>query len=337
MNTILVTGGAGFIGSHTVIALIEAGYDAVIVDDLSNSQASVIDALQSLCGRQIPFYQQSFQNIPALHKIIDTHAINGVIHFAAFKAVGESVHEPLRYYDNNVAGFIKFLQLCETIPTLKHIVFSSSCTVYGEPEALPVIEINPFKPASSPYGAAKQMSETILRDSTIVKSSHNSLALRYFNPIGAHSSARIGELPRGTPANLVPFITQTAAGLRTTLTVYGNDYPTPDGTCIRDYIHVTDLAEAHVKALSWLEKQAAGIHDAINIGTGQGNSVLEVITTFEEVTGIKVPYQIGPRRQGDLVNIYASVDKAQSLIDWHAKKSLSSALLDAWHWQQSIK
>jgi UDP-glucose 4-epimerase len=336
MKAILVTGGLGFIGSHTVVELVAAGYRPVIVDDLSNSELGVIERLQKLVGHDISFYQQDFQDIEKLRKIIEEEQISGIIHFAAFKAVGESVGQPLKYYQNNVAGFIELLTICEEIKIVKNLVFSSSCTVYGEPDSLPVTEDSPVKPAASPYGASKQMCEIILRDTTTVSSSFNSLALRYFNPIGAHSSALIGELPLGVPANLVPFVTQTAAGLRDKLTVYGNDYLTPDGTCIRDYVHVVDLAKAHVKALAWLENQPSKSYETLNIGTGKGSSVLEVIDTFSQVTGVEVPYEIGPRREGDLISTYASVDKARSLIDWQSEYDLAAALGDAWRWQQSL-
>lgn len=335
MQSILVTGGAGFIGSHTVVELIEAGYKPVIIDNFSNSDRLVIKNLEKLVGQPIILYEQDYQNIPELKTIIEKEDIKGIVHFAAYKAVGESVKEPLKYYDNNVDGLIKLLELVEA-SGIKHFVFSSSCTVYGEPDNLPVTESSPMKPAVSPYGATKQMAETILNDATKVSKGYCAVSLRYFNPIGAHPSALIGELPKGVPANLVPFVTQAAAGLRDKLMVHGNDYPTLDGSCIRDYIHVVDLAKAHVKALSYLEGKKAAFYDVINIGTGNGSSVLEVIQTFQEVTGQKLPYEIGPRREGDVVATYASVDKAGRVLGWKAEKTLADALADAWRWQQRL-
>lgn len=336
MKTILVTGGAGFIGSHTVVELAQAGYRPVIVDNFNNSDRSVIDRLQKILGQPVKCYEQDYQDIESLAEVVAGEQIEGIIHFAAYKAVGESVKQPLKYYENNVAGLVKLLNFCETAG-LKNFVFSSSCTVYGNPDKLPVTEDSPVKPAASPYGATKQMGESILQDSTKISQTLNSVALRYFNPIGAHESGLIGELPIGVPANLVPFVTQTAAGLRDKLTVYGNDYPTPDGSCIRDYIHVVDLAKAHVKALAYLENQPVATYDTVNIGTGTGSSVLEVINSFEAATGQQVAYEIGERREGDVVSTYASVDKAKATLGWQAEKTLKDALKDAWRWQQSLK
>lgn len=333
---ILVTGGAGFIGSHVVVELLAAGYRPVIIDNLCNSEVTVIQRLEKLTGQKLAFYNQDYQDIPSLKQVLQREQISGLIHFAALKAVGESVHKPLDYYHNNVGGFIELLQTSESAKTLRSIVFSSSCTVYGQPTELPVTETTPFQPASSPYGASKQMSETILRDATLVSQTFNALAMRYFNPIGAHPSALIGELPRGVPANLVPFLTQVAAGKRDKLVVHGTDYPTPDGSCIRDYIHVVDLAKAHVRALNWLQKQPPRVYETLNIGTGLGSSVLEVIKTFEIASGIKVPYKIGPRRDGDLVSTYAAIDKARQLLGWQTKHDLVTALADAWRWQKSL-
>ena len=335
MRTILVTGGAGFIGAHTVVELVNAGYRPVIIDDFSNSEPAVIERLEKLLKRPVVHYEQDFQDIDKLKAVAEKEGVDGIIHFAAYKAVGESIKQPLRYYANNVSGLINLLDFCET-SKLQHFVFSSSCTVYGEPDQVPVTEDSPVKPAVSPYGASKQMGETILRDATRVSQNLNATALRYFNPIGSHPSALIGELPKGVPANLVPFITQTAAGLRDKLVVYGDDYPTSDGSCIRDYIHVVDLARAHVKALEYLEKQPAAFYDVVNIGTGKGSSVLEVIKIFESVTGQKLPYEIGPRRVGDIVSTYAAVDKARQALGWKAEKTLADALADAWRWQQSL-
>ncbi|MGC1177231.1 MAG: UDP-glucose 4-epimerase GalE [Candidatus Saccharimonadales bacterium] len=335
MPSVLVTGGAGYIGSHTVVELVAAGYRPVILDSFENSERSVIDNLQKLLGQEIVCYEQDYRDTAALKKVITSEQIEGIIHFAAYKAVGESVQQPLRYYDNNVAGLVTLLELLRK-SAVKHFVFSSSCTVYGNPEKLPVTEGSPIQPAASPYGSTKQMAEIILRDATRAGTTMNAMALRYFNPIGAHPSALIGELPKGVPANLIPFVTQTAIGLRDKLTVHGTDYPTPDGSCVRDYIHVVDLAKAHVKALRHLEKQSAGLYDVVNIGTGRGSSVLEVIQTFKKVTGQKLPYRVGPRREGDIVSTYAAVDKAKQVLGWEAEKTLADALSDAWRWQQSL-
>jgi UDP-glucose 4-epimerase len=335
MKNILVTGGAGFIGSHTVVELVEAGYHPVIIDNFSNSEPPVIESLEKLLKQPVTFYEQDYQDIEKLQKVVEKENITGIIHFAAYKAVNESVNEPLKYYENNVGGLIKLLQYSETAP-LENFVFSSSCTVYGEPDKVPVTEDSPVKPAESPYGTTKKMCEDILSDATKVTRKYNSISLRYFNPIGAHPSAMIGELPKGIPANLVPFVAQAAAGLRDKLVVFGNDYDTPDGSCIRDYIHVADLAKAHVKALDYLEKQPASHYETVNVGTGKGTSVLELLKTFENVNGVKVPYEIGPRRDGDIVATYASVDKAHELLGWRAEKSLADALADAWRWQQTL-
>ncbi|HVX58899.1 MAG TPA: UDP-glucose 4-epimerase GalE [Candidatus Saccharimonadales bacterium] len=334
MKNVLVTGGAGFIGSHTVVELASAGYRPVILDNFSNSDPSVIEKLESIIGSKISTYKGNFQDSKLLANIFSVEKIDGIIHFAAYKAVGESVEKPLEYYDNNVSGLISLLEFLRS-RKISAFIFSSSCTVYGEPDKLPIKEDAPVKPAESPYGATKQMGEIILRDTTR-SGGLRSMALRYFNPIGAHPSAEIGELPRGVPANLVPFITQAAAGLRDELTVFGDDYPTPDGTCIRDYIHVVDLAQAHIKALEYVAAQPGHFYDVCNIGTGIGTSVLETIKTFEKITGQKVPYKIGPRRAGDVVAAYASVDKANKLLGWKAEKTLADALSDAWRWQQAL-
>mgnify|MGYP001404118858 CR=1 FL=1 len=336
MQTILVTGGAGFIGSHTVVELAQAGYRPIIVDDFSNSEHFVIERLEKIIGQPVVCYEQDYRDVAKLKEIIDKENVTGIIHFAAYLSVEESTKQPLKYYDNNVAGLIELLSFCENSP-VRNIVFSSSCTVYGNPDKLPVSEDSPIKPATSPYGKTKQMGEDILRDATRVSENYNSLSLRYFNPIGAHESAQIGELPIGTPKHLVPYVTQVAAGLREKLIIYGDDYPTDDGTCIRDYIHVVDLAKAHVKALSYLQGKPVAFHDFINVGTGTGTSVLQVIKTFEEATGQKLPYEIGPRRAGDLVSTYAAVDKATKELNWKTEKSLADGLSDAWRWQQTLK
>jgi len=332
VKSVLVTGGAGFIGSHTVVELAKAGYRPVILDNFSNSEESVIPRIESIVGSKVSTYKGNFSDRKLLANIFSGDNVKSVIHFAAFKAVGESVSYPLKYYKNNVAGMINLLEVLVE-HRIYPFVFSSSCTVYGEPDKLPVTEEAPTKPAVSPYGATKQMCETILRD-TCAATDLRGLSLRYFNPIGAHPSAKIGELPLGVPANLVPFVTQTAAGLRDELTVFGNDYPTRDGTNVRDYIHVVDLAKAHIKALEYLDKQEPSFYDAINIGTGKGSTVLEVIKTFEKVTGVKVSYKIGKRRPGDVIALYAKAAKANKVLGWKAKKTLADALADAWRWQQ---
>lgn len=335
MKNVLVTGGAGFIGSHTVVELAAAGYKPVILDDFSNSDKSVPAGIESIIGSKLSTYEGDFSDKKLVANIFSVENIESVIHFAAFKAVGESVAKPLKYYRNNVAGLISLLEVMEKA-SVANLVFSSSCTIYGEADKLPLTEDAPSKPAASPYGATKQMDEEIIRDASAASDRLKSIALRYFNPIGAHPSAKIGELPKGTPSILVPFITQAVAGLRDELTVFGNDYPTPDGTCIRDYIHVVDLARAHVKALKYLDEQPGSFYDVFNIGTGKGSSVFEVINTFEEVTGQKVPYKVGPRRSGDIIASYADPSKANKLLGWKAEKTLGDALADAWRWQQTL-
>jgi len=336
-KSILVTGGAGFIGSHTVVALAEAGFRPVIIDDFSNSDQRVLAGLRQIMGYELPCYPKNCNDPATLREIFQKEAIQGVIHFAAFKAVGESMAEPLRYYRNNLGSLITLLevQLEMGVPDL---IFSSSCTVYGEPATLPVNELAPVQPAISVYGNTKQVGEEILRDTVAAGKSMKISSLRYFNPIGAHPSALIGELPLGVPANLVPYITQTAAGIREQLTIFGDDYPTPDGTCIRDYIHVMDLAEAHVAALQALQQQAVGSHyDVFNVGTGQGHSVLELVRSFEAVSGRPLNYRIGPRRPGDITAVYADASKINRELGWTAKRSLREALEDAWRWEQHLQ
>jgi len=332
---ILVTGGAGFIGSHTVVELVEAGHTPVIVDNFSNSKETVIDNLAKITGQPVKLYKGDYQDKKLLKQIFDKEKIEGVIHFAAYKAVGESVEKPLSYYLNNVAGLVYLLEAMDD-SGVSNLVFSSSCTVYGEPDKLPIDEEAIIKPAVSPYGATKQMSETIIQDSAAA-SNLRALSLRYFNPIGAHPSALIGELPLGIPANLVPFVTQAAAGLRNELVVFGDDYDTPDGTNIRDYIHVVDLAAAHVKAIDYLVKQKPKFYDVFNIGTGHGSSVLEVIKTFEKTTGKKVDQFAQEYLFTPLGITKFSPDKANKMLDWSAEKSLAEALADAWRWQQTIQ
>ncbi len=333
---VLVTGGAGFIGSHTVVSLVEAGFNPVILDDFSNSEAGVLDGLEHILGFKPKTYPENCRNGDTLRRIFHEEKIEGVIHFAAFKAVGESMQQPLKYYDNNVGSLIILLQTMLECG-VSNLIFSSSCTVYGEPDTLPVTEETPVKPASSVYGNTKQIGEEILYDSVAAGNALKIIALRYFNPIGAHPTAAIGELPRGVPNNLVPFITQTAAGLRESLTVFGDDYPTPDGTCVRDYIHVLDLAEAHVSALKFLlEMKATNYYDIFNIGTGHGASVMQLIQTFERVTGQSLNYKIGPRRAGDVTAVYADAHKSEQQLGWKATRSMDLALADAWRWQQAI-
>lgn len=331
-----MTGGAGFIGSHTVVSLVEAGFEPIIVDNFSNSEQSALNGLRAILGRDVAFYQADCNDATAMEAIFQKEQLAGVIHFAAYKAVGESVAKPLMYYRNNLDSLMLLLELMPKYG-VKDLVFSSSCTVYGQPEQLPVTEQTPRLPAQSPYGNTKAISEDIIRDVVHAKVAIRALALRYFNPIGAHPSAEIGELPLGVPANLVPFITQTAAGIRQSLTVHGGDYNTPDGTCVRDYIHVMDLAEAHVQALKKLSEQPVDTsYDVVNIGTGRGETVLNIIKTFEQQTGVSLNYTIGPRRPGDIEQVYADVTKARNVLDWTASRSLAESLRDAWHWQQKV-
>jgi UDP-glucose 4-epimerase len=334
MQKILVTGGAGYIGSHTIVELVEAGYEPVIIDNYSNSDKKVLNHLNQITGKQILAYEANCSDVKMLRKIFIEHHISGVIHFAAFKAVGESVEKPLKYYDNNIISLIRLLEVMIEFK-VKNFVFSSSCTVYGQPENLPVSENAPIQQANSPYGYTKQVSEQIILDLINSGSDINAVLLRYFNPIGAHPSALIGELPLGVPNNLVPFITQTAAGLRNELTVFGDDYQTPDGTCIRDYIHVSDLANAHVKAFEWIENNGETL-GIFNIGTGHGNSVLEVIQSFEKVSKKNLNYKIGDRRSGDVEQIWASADKSNHALKWKPKYTLDDAMLHAWKWQLAM-
>ncbi len=335
---ILVLGGAGYIGSHTYVELLESGYDPAIVDDFSNAEHKVIERLKALTQRDVRFYEGDCNDAAFMEKVIGTEGdVHAVIHFAAFKAVGESVEKPLKYYENNIGSLLVLLNKM-TAHQIPHLVFSSSCTVYGEPDKLPVTESTPRKPAESPYGNTKQICEDIIADCVRSKAAIKAIALRYFNPMGAHPSGLIGELPIGAPNNLVPFVTQVAAGVREKLTVFGNDYPTPDGTCVRDYIHVVDLAKAHVKALEHLSHLNESNHyDIINIGTGEGNSVMEVIKTFEKVSGQPLNYVIGPKRDGDVETVYANADKAKQVIGWTSELTLEDGLRDAWRWQQSLK
>jgi UDP-glucose 4-epimerase len=336
MGKILVTGGLGYIGSHTVVALHESGYSVLIVDDLSNSEAEVLQGLNEILGFKPEFIQLDLRDKTEVTQLFEDHSFDGVIHFAASKAVGESVENPLLYYENNINGLVYVLQNC-IAHGVHNFIFSSSCTVYGEPDQLPIDESAPIKRALSPYGNTKQIAEEILHDLCKV-SSMRTILLRYFNPIGAHDSALIGELPKGVPQNLVPFITQTAAGLRQELSVFGDDYPTPDGSCIRDYIHIMDLAEAHVVALDRLVNKAQQEPvEVFNLGTGQGNSVLEVIKTFEQATGVKLPYKVVGRRTGDVIAVYADTTRATEVLGWSTKRNLSASLASAWAWEKRIR
>lgn len=334
---IIVTGGAGYIGSHTVVALVESGFEPVIIDDFSNAERQVHERLESITGKSLTLHEGDCNDMNFMSGVIEKEGnIKGVIHFAAFKAVGESVQKPLAYYQNNIGSLLVLLKLMEKY-NIDNFVFSSSCTVYGQPDQLPVTETTAKKPAESPYGNTKQICEEIIEDYVKSTTQFKAVSLRYFNPIGAHSSSLIGELPLGVPGNLVPFVTQTAAGLRPEIVVFGDDYNTPDGTCIRDYIHVVDLAKAHVKAIAYIQKSSqAKLYDIFNLGTGKGNSVLEVIKTFEKVTGEKLNYKIGPRRSGDVEQVYASVDKSNDLLGWTAGLDLGQALKDAWNWQKTL-
>jgi UDP-glucose 4-epimerase len=333
---ILITGGAGFIGSHTYVALLAHGYTPIIVDNFSNSNEAVISQLASITNLPVEIIRGDINNPAVLDQVFSQYPIKGVIHFAAAKAVGESVENPLKYYRNNVGATILLLEKMQE-HGVNNLVFSSSCTVYGQPETLPVTENSPVLKALSPYGNTKQICEEIIEESTRASQQLKSISLRYFNPIGAHKSAKIGELPLGPPANLVPFLTQSVAGLRGPLQIWGTDYPTPDGTAIRDYIHVCDLAEAHVKALAYLIKQnQTHFYDFFNIGSGEGSSVLQVIQAFEKATGKKVNYEIRERRAGDITSVYASTDKSNKILDWKAKRSLEESLKDAWAWQEAI-
>lgn len=339
MNSkILVTGGLGFIGSHTVVALIERGFEVVIVDNLSNTSIDVLGGITKITQKTPSFENIDLRRKSKVKELFEKYPeIEGVIHFAASKAVGESVINPLLYYENNLASLIYLLQELNKKEN-PGFIFSSSCTVYGQADELPITENAPVKKAESPYGNTKQIGEEIITDVCKANPGFKAISLRYFNPIGAHPSAEIGELPIGTPQNLVPFITQTAIGQREVLSVFGNDYPTPDGTCIRDYIHVMDLAKAHVVALERLMKNKEKSNTEIfNLGTGKGNSVLEVIRGFENATGVKLPYKIVDRREGDIIAAYADTKKANEELGWKAEKSLEEALKSAWDWQKKVK
>ena len=334
---ILVTGGAGYIGSHTTVELQNADYEVIIVDNLSNSNAEVIDGIERITGIRPAFEKVDCTDLEAMRKVFEKYPeIKGIIHFAASKAVGESVQKPLMYYRNNIDSLINLLELMPVFG-VEGLVFSSSCTVYGQPDVLPVNEQAPIKPACSPYGNTKQINEEIIRDAIHAGAPYKSIILRYFNPIGAHPSAEIGELPIGIPQNLVPFLTQSAAGIRKELAVFGNDYNTPDGSCIRDYINVVDLSRAHVIAMNRLLNNNSGAIEYFNLGTGNGLSVLELISLFEKATGVKVPHVIASRREGDIEQIWADPHYANEVLGWKTIESIEDTLRSAWRWQQKFK
>ena len=337
-HCVLVSGGAGYIGSHTAVELIEAGYDVVIADNLSNSDFGAVEGVRKITGIEVPFVEVDCCDRKALKsRLFEQYEFDSVIHFAAFKAVGESVQKPLEYYRNNLTSLMNILELMREF-NRPNIVFSSSCTVYGEPDKQPVTERTPRKPATSPYGNTKTMCEDILRDTVRATPSLKGIALRYFNPIGAHPSALIGELPRGVPQNLVPFVTQTAAGIRECLSVFGNDYPTPDGSNIRDYIDVVDLARAHVVAITrMIEGKNKESYEVFNVGTGNGVSVLELVRRFEEANNLKLNYKIADRREGDIIAIWADPTLANEELGWHATRNLDDTLRSAWAWEKHVR
>ncbi len=333
MKKILVTGGLGFIGSHAVVELQNKGYQVVIIDDLSNSRIEVLDSITSITGIKPDFHQIDLRVKIDVQNFFNNNSIDGIIHFAAFKAVGESVEKPLEYYENNIGSLVYLLQEMRD-RKIDNFIFSSSCTVYGQADELPITEKAPIKPAESPYGNTKQIGEEIIKESCNAYNL-NAIALRYFNPIGAHDSIKIGELPLGVPQNLIPYVTQTAIGMREELSVFGDDYPTPDGTAIRDYIHVVDLAKAHVLAMKrLLEKKNNKNFETFNVGTGTGSSVMEVINAFEKVSGKPLNYKIVERRQGDITAAYADTTFANEVLEWKSEKTLEEALLSSWKWQQ---
>ena len=338
MSKVLVTGGTGYIGSHTVVELINEGFEVVIVDNLSNSNVEVLNGIEKITGVRPAFENIDCVDYVAMDNMMDKYGkIDAVIHFAASKAVGESVEKPLLYYRNNLVSLINLLQLMP-VHKIKNFVFSSSCTVYGQPDILPVTEDAPIKPALSPYGNTKQIGEEIIRDTIYANpSNYQSIVLRYFNPIGAHATAEIGELPNGVPNNLLPFVTQTAIGIRKQLQVFGNDYDTPDGSCIRDYIHVVDLAKAHVVAVKrMMDGKSKHSLETFNLGTGRGLSVLEIIKTFEEVNQVKVPYKIVSRREGDIEKVWADPTYANEVLGWKAVETVEETLRSAWAWELNL-
>ncbi|WP_027420597.1 UDP-glucose 4-epimerase GalE [Crocinitomix catalasitica] len=333
---VIVTGGAGYIGSHTVIELIHAGFEPIIIDDFRNSKPWIIDRIQEVSDAKVLFYEVDCQDKDAVETVFKAHPdAAGVIHFAAYKAVGESVDKPIAYYQNNVGSLCVILELMETYK-IQHFVFSSSCTVYGEPKSPIVDELTPIQKATSPYGDTKITCEKITEFEQASKGTLKAILLRYFNPIGAHESAKLGELPQGIPNNLVPYITQTAKGIRKELTVFGSDYNTIDGTNVRDYIHVVDLAKAHVAALNYAINKSGSFCEPFNLGTGKGTSVLEIIQTFETVNNLKLNYKIGPRRAGDVEQIYANANKANKVLNWTCQYGIAEALEHAWNWEKTL-
>lgn len=332
---ILVTGGAGYIGAHTVVELSQSGYESVIIDNFSKSDTTLLEGIKQITKQNPNFHQGNCTDRDFLRNIFKTQGpISCVMHFAAYKSVGESVAKPLEYYHNNIQSLVSLIEMMQEFG-VKDLIFSSSCTVYGQPDRIPVREEAPFKRAESPYGATKQMCERILEDT--FQTGLRAISLRYFNPIGAHPSALMGELPIGAPNNLVPYVTQTAIGKREKLTVFGNDYSTPDGSCLRDFIHVVDLAVAHVKAMEFLGKQADGnYYEAFNLGTGVGISVLELIDKFQKISGVKLNYVIGPRRAGDVEKTYADPTRANSVLGWKTKYTIEEALLHSWQWEKKL-
>jgi len=338
MKKILVTGGLGYIGSHVVVELQNSGFEVVIIDDLSNSSLDILDRIFKISGKKLLFEKIDLKEKKSVVDFFKRHDdIDGIIHFAASKAVGESADNPLKYYENNIHSLVYLLQEINKLPS-KKLIFSSSCTVYGQADELPITEQAQIKEPESPYGNTKKVGEQIIKDSCSANTLLNTIALRYFNPIGAHKSANIGELPIGTPQNLVPFVTQTGIGLRKKLSIFGNDYPTPDGTCIRDYIHVVDLAKAHVIAMErLLKKKNTENYEVYNIGTGKGSSVLEVVNTFEEVSGVKLNYSFAERRAGDIISAYADTTKANTVLGWKSEITLKDSLYSAWEWEKKIR
>lgn len=336
MGTILVTGGCGYIGAHTIVDLLENGFEVVSADNLSRASQHSLSGIEKITGKKIKNYCVDLTDATATENIfIENPSIIGVIHFAAFKAVGESVEKPLEYYENNIFSLVHLLKMAVKYKA-KHFIFSSSCTVYGNPDAIPVTEQTELKPAASPYGATKQMGETIVRDTAFVQPL-STILLRYFNPVGAHPSTAIGELPIGRPQNLVPAITQTAIGKLDTMHVYGDDYDTRDGSCIRDYIHVCDIAHAHTLALQYsIQNNQEKSCEVFNLGTGNGITVLEAIKAFEKVAGVSLNYKMGPRRAGDIVAIYANNDLAVKKLGWEIQYSLEDMMRTAWAWEQSL-
>jgi len=331
---VLLTGGAGYIGAHTAIELLQLGYEVVLVDNFSKSDDTLLKGIEKIIGKTPGFFEGDCRDTQFLEKIFSQNNIDSVIHFAAYKSVGESVSEPLAYYDNNLRSMIELLRAMKKF-NVNEFIFSSSCTVYGQPDVIPVDENAQFKKAESPYGATKQMCERLLEDEVIANKNLRVISLRYFNPMGAHPSALIGEMPIGIPNNLVPYVTQTAIGLREKLTVFGSDYDTPDGSCLRDFIHVSDLARAHVSAVDRIESMPNHM-EAFNLGTGEGVSVLELVKKFIEVTGVKLNYEVGPRRSGDIEKVYANPEKAKKLLGWQTNLKLEDGLKDAWRWQQRL-